>query len=94
MATYLLFGKYTSGVVKGISTSRTKKAVKLINKHRGEVNATYALLGEKDLLFVTTFPDAEQAMSASAELSRLNEISFTMEQGVAVEEFDNILADI
>ncbi len=65
MPIFMLFGKYTSQSLKGISSKRTEQAVNLIEKHDGKVISMYAVLGEHDLVFTLDFPDAEKAMAAS-----------------------------
>jgi uncharacterized protein with GYD domain len=52
----------------------------------------YALLGEKDLVFIVTLPGTKEAMKASVSLSKLTGISFTTSPAVTVDEFDKILA--
>lgn len=94
MATFLMFGRYSAEAVKGISAERTDKAVKRIKKLGGEVNAAYALLGEKDLVIIADFPGTEQAMQASVALSKLTGIAFTTSPAVTVEAFDKLMADI
>jgi len=91
MATYLMLGKYSIEAVKEISAERTKKAAALIKECGGEVKAWYALLGEKDLLFIVEFPGTEEAMRASVELTKLLGISFTTAPAVTVEEFDKLV---
>ena len=45
MAIYLLFGKYSSEALKGISAKRSEDAKALFKKHGGELKAAYATLG-------------------------------------------------
>jgi len=94
MATFVMFGKYSSGALKEMSGERTGKFVSLIEKLGGKVDSMYALLGEKDLVLIVNLPGREQAMKASVILSKLTGISFTPSQAVTVEEFDTIIADI
>jgi len=94
MATYFLFGKYTSDAVKGIGASRTEKANKLIQKYGGEIRSIYALLGEKDLVIIATFPGTEQAVKSSIAISKLTGINFTTSEAIAVEDFDKMISDI
>ncbi len=94
MATFIMFGKYSSDAVKKISANRTKEGEKIIKKHGGEIQAMYALLGETDLLFVVTFKGFEHAMKASMALSKLTGISFTTSPAVTVTEFDKMAADV
>ena len=91
MATFLMFGKYSSEAIKGISSKRTEEAVSLIKKSGGEVRSMYALLGEKDLVFILTFPGIEGAMKASIALSKLTGISFTTLPAISVEDFDKMM---
>ena len=94
MATYLLFGQYSAEAVKGMSAERTEKSQAVVEKFGGKVNAAYALLGEKDLVIIVDFPGTEQAMQASAALSKLTGISFTTSPAVTVEEFDKLMAKV
>lgn len=94
MATFLMFGKYSSEAVKGVSAKRTKEAVSLIKNFGGDVIGMYALLGEKDLVFIVTFPGVEDAMKASVALSKLTGIGFTTYPAVTVEEFDKLMAKV
>lgn len=94
MATFLMFGKYSAEALKQMSSKRTGEAVNLIKKFGGEVKAMYALLGEKDLVFILTFPEMEQAMKASVTLSKLTGISFTTLPAVTVEDFDKMMAKV
>ncbi len=94
MPIFLLFGTYTPEALEGISAGRTKKAIKLIEKHGGEVKSMYAVLGEHDLVFTVVFPDAENAMTASLALRKLTGISFTTSPVVDVEEFDKLVGEV
>jgi uncharacterized protein with GYD domain len=49
MATFCMFGRYSSEALKGMSAKRTKESESLIKKFGGKVESMYALLGEKDL---------------------------------------------
>ncbi len=91
MATFLMFGKYSVESLKRISGKRTKDAVNLVKKFGGEVKGMYALLGEKDLVFIVTLPGVKEAIKASVSLSKLTGISFTTSPAVTVDEFDEIL---
>ena len=94
MATYLVFGQYSAEAFKGMSAERTEKAQAVVEKFGGKVNAAYALLGEKDLVIIVDFPGTEQAMQASAALSKLTGISFTTSPAVTLEEFDKLMAKV
>jgi len=91
MATYLMFGKYSSDAVGKISAERTKNATAVIGDFGGEVKAGYALLGERDLVLIVEFPGTKEAMKASIALSKLLGISFATSPAVSVEEFDKLV---
>ena len=91
MATYFMFGKYSSESLKQMSAERTDKAVSLINKFGGQVNSMYTLLGEKDIVLIVDFPDLEQIMKASIALTKMTGISFKTSPAMAVEDFDKII---
>jgi uncharacterized protein with GYD domain len=92
MATFFMFGKYTTKAVEKISASRTQQAVAEIKKLGGEVMAMHVLLGEYDLLFCVALPGIDEAVKASVTLSRLTGISFTTCPAVTVESFDRLVA--
>ncbi len=94
MATFFMFGNYSSEAVKGINAERTNNAISLIRKFGGEVDSMYALLGEKDLALIVDFPGTEQAMKASIALGKSTGISFTTAPAVTVEKFDKMMAEI
>jgi len=95
MATFFMFGRYTSAeALKGISPKRTKEAENLIKKFGGKVESMYVLLGEKDLVAILTFPGVEQAMKASVALGKMTGISFTTMPAVPVEEFDKLISEV
>jgi len=94
MATYVMFGKYSAGAIKDISGDRTRKSLDLVKKLGGEVKSMYALLGEKDLLFVIDFPGMEAAIKASIALSKLTGIAFATSEAIPVEKFDKIMGDV
>ena len=93
MPIFMMFGKYSSESLKGISSERTDKAIDVIKKNGGKVISMYAVLGEHDLVFTLDFPDAEKAMAASVELNRLTGISFTTSPVVEVEKFDKLMGE-
>jgi len=93
MPIFLMFGKYTSEALKGISPDRTDKAVELIKRNGGKVISMYAVLGEHDLVFTLEFPDAEKALAASVALNKLTGISFTTSPVVEVEKFDKLMTE-
>ncbi len=93
MATFFMFGKYTSEAIKEISIERTQQAVTEIKKLGGNMTAMHALLGEYDLLFCVSLPGVEEAIKASVALKRLTGISFTSCPAVTVEVFDQLTTD-
>lgn len=93
MPIFMMFGKYSSEALKGISSDRTDKAVDLINKNGGKVISMYAVMGEHDLVLTLDFPDAEKAFAASVALNKLTGISFTTSPVVEVEKFDKLVAE-
>jgi len=94
MATFIMFGKYASESIKGISAQRTEKAGKIIEKHGGMLKEAFALLGETDLILIVDFPDIQAAMKASLALNKLTGISFSTLPAVSVDEFDNLVKEV
>lgn len=94
MATYLMLGKYSTEAVKQISAERTEKTMNLAKQFQGEIKGMYALLGEYDLLFITEFPGATQAMQFSVALAKMSGIAFTTSPAVTVAEFDKLMAEV
>jgi uncharacterized protein with GYD domain len=94
MPIFMMFGRYSSESLKGISSERTEKAVEVIKKNGGKVVSMYAVLGEHDLVFTLDFPDAEKALAASVALNKLTGISFTTSPVVEVEKFDKLVSEV
>jgi uncharacterized protein with GYD domain len=94
MAIFFMFGTYSHEAMKTISSKRTTKAVEVIRKYGGKVVSMYALLGEKDLVFIVNLPNMEQAMKASVALHKLTAISFSTSPAVTVEEFDRLMRNV
>lgn len=92
MITFLMFGKYSSEAIKGISGARTVEANNLIEKNGGEVISQYALLGENDLLFIVNFPSVDDVIRSSVALNKLTGISFNSIPALTVEQFDKVTA--
>jgi uncharacterized protein with GYD domain len=90
----MMFGKYTTEAMQGISPDRTEKAVQLIKANSGKVISMYAVMGEHDLVFTLDFPDAENAFATSVALNTLTGISFTTSPVVEVEMFDRLIAKV
>ena len=91
MTTFLMFGKYTSEGIKGMSAARTVEANNLIKENGGEVLSQYALLGENDLLFIVNFPSVDEVIKSSVALYKLTGISFTTVPAITVEQFDKVI---
>ena len=91
MATFFMFGRYTTESIKQISAERTQQAVSEIKKMGGEVNAMHVLLGEYDLLICVKLPGIEEAVKASVALAKLTGIAFTTCPGLEVETFDRLV---
>jgi len=93
MPIFMMFGRYTSEAMKGISASRTNEAIDVIKKNGGKIISMYAVLGEHDLVLTLDLPDAEVAIATSAALNRLTGISFTTSPVVEVEKFDTLIGE-
>lgn len=93
MPIYLMFGKYSTEALKGVSAERTERAIDLIKENGGKVISMYAVLGEHDLVFTLDFPSSEQALAASVALRKLTGITFTTSPVVDVEEFDKLMGE-
>jgi uncharacterized protein with GYD domain len=93
MPIFMMFGKYSSEALKGISPERTDKTVEVIKKNGGKVISMYAVMGEHDLVLTLDFPDSEKAFAASVALNKLTGISFTTSPIVEVEQFDKLIAE-
>lgn len=92
MPIFMMFGKYTTEAMQGISPERTEKAIELIKANQGKVISMVAVMGEHDLVFTLDFPDSESAFVTSVALKRLTGISFTTSPVVEVEMFDKLIA--
>ncbi|MBW1991878.1 MAG: GYD domain-containing protein [Deltaproteobacteria bacterium] len=92
MALFIMCGKYSLEAVKQISAERTQSTVQLFKQFGGELKGMYAMLGEKDLLFIAELPSVEAAMQVSVNLSKMTGIAFTTSPAVTVEEFDKLMA--
>ncbi|BBO69073.1 hypothetical protein DSCA_30030 [Desulfosarcina alkanivorans] len=92
MPIFMMFGKYTTEAMQGISPGRTEKAVRLIKANGGKVVSMYAVMGKHDLVFTLDFPDSESAFATSVALNQLTGITFTTSPVVEVEMFDRLIA--
>jgi uncharacterized protein with GYD domain len=75
-----MFGKYSPEAIKGVSSERTKKTSDAILKLGGEIVFQYALLGDKDLVFIVNLPGVKEVFQASANLHKLTGIAFSSTQ--------------
>ena len=94
MTTFLMFGNYSSRALQEMSIQRTDKAVDLIKRFGGQVEAMYATLGQYDLVFVVSLPGADEAIKASIALTKLTGITFSTSPAVTVQEFDKLMGEI
>jgi uncharacterized protein with GYD domain len=94
MAIFLMFGKYSSEATKEISSDRTKKSRKVIQKNGGKIISMFAVMGEHDLVFTIDFPDADKAIATSVALHKLTGIHFTTSPVVDVEQFDKLVGEV
>ena len=94
MATFFMFGKYTSKATEGISSDRTDKVREAIEKLGGQVKGIYVLLGEYDVVIITELPRMAEAMQVSIILKRLTDISFFTAAAMPIDEFDQIAQDM
>jgi len=94
MPIFMMFGKYTTEAMRGISPERTEKAIEIIRQNNGKIIQMVAVMGEHDLVFTLDFPDLESAMATSLALHKLTGISFTTSPVVEVEMFDKLLAKV
>lgn len=92
MPVFMMFGKYTTAAMAGISPERTHKAVDIIKENGGKVISMYAVMGEHDLVFTLDFPDMEKALATSVALNNLTGITITTSPVVEVEKFDSLIA--
>jgi uncharacterized protein with GYD domain len=92
MATYFMFGKYSSEAIKAVSATRSKKAEELVKDMGGEIKSMYALLGEHDLVLIVDLPNLENAVKASVALTRQTGIAFSTMPAISVADFDKLSA--
>jgi uncharacterized protein with GYD domain len=90
MATFFMFGKYSSGAVRKVSADRTAKVQQLIENLGGRIKDIYALLGEQDVVVIVELPNMAEAMKASMALKELTDISFFTVAAMPIEEFDRL----
>ena len=91
MTTFIITGRYSTEGIKQISVERTTKATEIAEQCGGKIVATYATMGETDLLAIMEFPDVHEAIKASVDLNRALGISFSSVPAIRIEEFDNLV---
>ena len=92
MTTFIMTGKYSTEAIKQISGERTTKAIEIVQQCGGKIVATYATMGETDLLAIMEFPGINEAIKASVALNKALGVSFSTVPAVPVEEFDKLAA--
>ena len=90
MATFFMFGKYSSEAAKKISAQRTEQVRQVIEKFGGRVKEMYGLLGEYDVVIIAELPRMAEAMQASIALQRVTDVSFFTAAAMPIEEFDKM----
>lgn len=94
MATFFMFGRYSTEAAEKISVDRTRAAREAIEQLGGTIKGIYALLGEYDLVLIVELPRMAEAMKASIILKRLTDISFFTAAAMPVEEFDELVGEM
>ena len=94
MATFFMFGRYSTESLGKISVERTRQAHQVVEKLGGTIKAIYALMGEYDLVVIAEFPRMAEAMMASIALKRLTDISFFTAAAMPIEEFDEMVGEL
>ena len=91
MATFFMFGRYSAEALKGISAERTSKVLDIVKRAGGEVKSMYALLGDRDLVFIVDLPSTDDAVKVSIAMSKMTDIAFSTVTALPVEEFDKLV---
>ena len=94
MATFFMFGRYSSGALEKVSVDRTRQVHKVVEDLGGQIKGIYALLGEYDIVIIVELPRMAEAMKASITLKRMTEVSFFTAAAMPVEEFDQIVGEM
>ncbi len=94
MATYFMFGNYSSGGIKGISANRTEKCKDIFEKLGGKVKSIYALLGCYDIVIIVDLPSNEEAIKASIAVGNETGISFQTFPAISADRFDKIASEV
>jgi len=94
MATFFMFGRYSTEALEKVSVDRTRQVSRVIEELGGQIKGVYALLGEYDIVIIVELPRMAEAMKASIVLKRLTDISFFTAAAMPVEEFDQIVGEM
>jgi len=94
MATFFMFGRYSSEALEKASVDRTREVHRVIDEAGGQVKGIYALMGEYDIVIIIEMPRMAEAMKASMALKRLTGISFFTAAAMPVEEFDQMVGEM
>ncbi len=92
MIIFFMSARYSSDHLKAKSPATLRRVEGLIKKFGGQIESMYSVLGEKDILLISTFPGVEQALKASAALSKITGISFSAVPAVPVKDFSQLIA--
>ena len=94
MATFFIFGRYSSASIKNVSVERTRQVHRVVEDVGGHVKGIYALMGEYDVVIIAELPNMAEAMKASVALKRLTDISFFTTAAMPIEEFDQLIGEM
>ena len=94
MATFFMFGRYSSDALEKVSVDRTRQVHEVVEDLGGQIKGIYALLGEYDIVIIVELPRMAEAMKASIALKRMTDISFFTAAAMPVEEFDQIVGEM
>ena len=94
MATFFMFGRYSSEALEKVSVDRTRQVHKVVEDLGGQIKGIYAMLGEYDIVIIVELPRMAEAMKASITLKRMTDISFFTAAAMPVEEFDQIVGEM
>lgn len=94
MATYFMFGDYSSEGIKEISANRTKKCNDIFENLGGKVKSIHALLGSYDIVIIVDLPSREEAIKASIAVGKETGISFQTFPAISADRFDQLASEV
>ncbi len=94
MATYFMFGDYSSEGIKEISAKRTEKCNDIFEKLGGKVKSIYALIGSHDIVIIVDLPSREEAIKASIAVGIETGLSFQTFPALSADRFDQIASEV